>query len=111
MLCSMENPRLKPRAASKTRPSLGAISESSSLLSLSVNSGNPQTPQMGSMGGTPGGMVNGHVHGMNLGIGDALIAWDGGEIDDRDFEGTFTMPNGVSRPRGSALFQTARIPA
>ena len=83
-----------------------SISDSSSMLSLSVGSAaQPQTPQMTGMSGTASntGMVpNGHMQGMDAMhiVDGSMMPWDNGngemEGDQVEFDGTFTMPDGVS---------------
>lgn len=60
--------------------------------------GNPQTPSMIPMTGTPtGGIVTGQMGGLDMAMGDGMMQWDAGDLEgDGDFEGSFTMPNGVS---------------
>lgn len=74
------------------------MSDTSSLMST-MSVGNPQTPQLGMNGtNTPTG-ANASMVSMGIaGLGDGLLAWDTGELDgDGDFEGSFTMPDGVSQ--------------
>jgi hypothetical protein len=77
---------------------LGALSDTSSMLSMSV--GNPQTPSMLPMTGTPtGGIISNPVGQMDLSLEAGIMQWDAGDMEgDGDFEGSFTMPDGVSRP-------------
>ena len=85
ILCPAENPRLRQRSVGKPRSSLGAHSDSSSMISV----GNPQTPQMGLT--TPMG-PNGQL--LELTMSNGLMPWD--DIsDETDYEGSFTI-NGVS---------------
>lgn len=89
---------MRQRSVGKPRSSLGAMSDTSSLMS-SMSVGNPQTPQLGINGtNTPTG-ANASMVSLGMGgLADGLLTWDANELEgDGDFGGSFTMPDGVSR--------------